>query len=389
MQLMYIYIVNEPLFGGFMEKTVIEDVKKTIPLLEEHGVTITETFYSKLFDKYPAMKNVFNMTHQKTGHQKRALANAVLMYAKNIDRLENLSDAVKIIAHKHVAVGVKKEHYPIVGSLLLESIMEVLSIDENHFAIKAWAKAYGALADIFISVEDDLRAVNKQEDDFKEYRVAKIEDESDSVKSFYFTAEELPSFEAGQYVSIAREINGQNVIRQYTLSDAMNNECLRISVKKDMTMSELLHSDLKEGDTVKLSRPSGDFLLNLENQNDKVFISAGIGITPFVSMMKKCEKEDVSFKHVHCDKDYKAVPFKNLFVDNGSILFLEDNESLESAKKGMFNLEATEKKELQNKDYYICGPVGFMKAAIASLREAGVTDDNINYEFFGSVTESL
>ena len=103
------------------------------------------------------------------------------MYAKNIDRLENLSGAVSV-AHKHVAVGVKKEHYPIVGSLLLESIMEVLSIDENHFAIKAWLKLTGHLQ-ISLFDKDDLRAVNKQEDDFKEYRVAKIEDESDS-KSF-------------------------------------------------------------------------------------------------------------------------------------------------------------------------------------------------------------
>lgn len=91
-------------------------IKATVPILESGGELLTKHFYKILLTDFPGVMPFFNRSHQSTGDQPRALARAVLMYAKNIDRLENLGGLVTQIVNKHVALNVKAEHYPIVGN---------------------------------------------------------------------------------------------------------------------------------------------------------------------------------------------------------------------------------------------------------------------------------
>lgn len=65
----------------------IEIVKATVPALEAHGVTITSLFYKNMHRDIPALHEIFNQANQRNGLQPRALAMAVLAYAKYIDNL--------------------------------------------------------------------------------------------------------------------------------------------------------------------------------------------------------------------------------------------------------------------------------------------------------------
>ena len=58
--------------------------------------------------------------------QAKALANAVFAYASNIDDLGKLTDAIGIIAQKHVSFQVPPNSYQDVGTELLKSIKEIL-----------------------------------------------------------------------------------------------------------------------------------------------------------------------------------------------------------------------------------------------------------------------
>src|SRR5690625_5777418 len=61
------------------------------------------------------------------------------------------------IAEKHRSLNIKPEHYPIVGKHLLLAMQEVLGKDvANADVIGAWEKAYGEIANVFISVEADM-----------------------------------------------------------------------------------------------------------------------------------------------------------------------------------------------------------------------------------------
>jgi nitric oxide dioxygenase len=73
-------------------------VKATAPALEAHGLAITQTMYGHLF-REEAIRDLFNQSHQgEAGSQPRALADAVLAYARNIDNLAVLGPAVERIA---------------------------------------------------------------------------------------------------------------------------------------------------------------------------------------------------------------------------------------------------------------------------------------------------
>ena len=88
--------------------------------------------------------------------QPKALANAVFAYASYCDNLEVLGEAVNRIAHKHVALGLKAEHYPMVGASLLKAIKEVLGDAATEEILDGWAKGYQFLADLFIETEKTL-----------------------------------------------------------------------------------------------------------------------------------------------------------------------------------------------------------------------------------------
>ena len=129
-------------------------IKATVPALEAHGLTITKRMYERLFQN-PEMRDLFNQSHHgETGSQPRALSQAVLAYARNIDKLANLGPAVSRMVARHVETGVKAEHYPYVAEALLPAIRDVLGPDvATDEVLAAWGEAYWMLADILIAAE--------------------------------------------------------------------------------------------------------------------------------------------------------------------------------------------------------------------------------------------
>ena len=108
------------IYGEVMVSAVARPyIDASVPVLREHGVTITRTFYRNMFAAHPELTNIFNMGNQANGSQQQSLAAAVFAYAANIDNADALGPVVSRIIHKHASVGIKAEHYPIVGRHLL------------------------------------------------------------------------------------------------------------------------------------------------------------------------------------------------------------------------------------------------------------------------------
>lgn len=130
-------------------------VKSTAPALQAHGLAITTRMYQRLFVD-PAIEALFDRAAQTSGEQPKRLAAAIVAFAQNVDRLDQLADAVERMARRHVASGVRAEHYPKVAAALLAAIKDVLgdAIDEPTLA--AWGDAYGVLAEVLIGREAAL-----------------------------------------------------------------------------------------------------------------------------------------------------------------------------------------------------------------------------------------
>src|SRR5579863_5593135 len=131
----------------------MEIVKSTAPALEQHGVAITTAMYARLLQD-PEIAAMFDRAAQDSGEQPRRLAGAILAYARNIDKLQNLGPAVQRMVARHVETGVKAEHYPHVAAALLPAIRDVLGADvATDEVLAAWGEAYWMLADILIAAE--------------------------------------------------------------------------------------------------------------------------------------------------------------------------------------------------------------------------------------------
>lgn len=128
-------------------------IKSTAPALQVHGVAITTRMYERLFEN-AEVKAMFDQAAQESGEQPRRLAGAILAYAQNIDKLENLTGAVSRMVARHVETGVRREHYPYVAEALLPAIRDVLGEAATDEVLAALGEAYWALAELLISMEE-------------------------------------------------------------------------------------------------------------------------------------------------------------------------------------------------------------------------------------------
>lgn len=239
----------------------------------------------------------------------------------------------------------------------------------------------------------------------------RIVDETSDVKTFYFIAEpqKLFHYAPGQFINLQVEINGQSVIRPYSISSSPTRpHHLSITVKRVASPSDLpgapaglvsnwLHDHLKVGDRVKfIGGACGDFTC-LPNLPPKLLlISAGSGITPMMSMSRW-----VHDTLVDCD-----VVFLHSARNVDDIIFRTELETM-SAQMPNFHLAVTLTQQprgrawmgltgrisevllqfaapdLHDRAIFVCGPDSFMRSVRSLLKTLQFPMQNYKEESFG------
>ncbi|TMW71908.1 NO-inducible flavohemoprotein [Alteribacter natronophilus] len=391
-------------------------IRSTAPFLEQEGERITTLFYQRMFQDHPELLNIFNQTNQKKGMQPKALAGTLYAAAVNIDNLENLLPAIRQIAHKHRSLNVKPEHYPIVGEYLLAALKEVLGDHpDTDTIIEAWGEAYGVIADVFIETEERMYEEAEEKPGgwrgFREFTVVKKVQESSVITSFYLKPSDggaLPPFEPGQYISVQVIPDPESPahMRQYSLSDSPEKPWYRISVKREEAhsghdggvVSNYLHENISEGDTLNLTAPAGDFTITQDSERPLVLIAGGVGLTPLVSMLNHsvaaapgrpvtfitaAKSGDVHAMDEHLRSTEQNCEFVKYAVcyENPSE---EDRKHPNLAKTGLIDEEClSDLPGGEEAEYYFCGPVPFMGAVSRILKNRGIPEERKHYEFFG------
>jgi len=123
--------------------------------------------------------------------------------------------------------------------------------------------------------------------------ISEIAQETLSAKSIKLVSEDglLPPFQAGQYINVFVETGGVRTSRPYSIaSSPTQTGYYEITVRRveDGFVSNYLMDELKPGDKLCSSSPSGNFHYNpLFHGNKLAFIAGGSGITPFMSMIRE------------------------------------------------------------------------------------------------------
>jgi nitric oxide dioxygenase len=381
-------------------------IKATVPLLETGGEALTRHFYQLMFSQYPEVRALFNQAHQASGSQQRALANAVLMYARHIDKLDALGPLVGQIVNKHVSLQILPEHYPIVGSCLLQAIREVLGAEiATDEVIAAWAGAYGQLADILIGAEEAAYAATAEAPGgwrgARSFRLSRKVQESEEIVSLYLAPADggsLPPFQAGQYIGLRLLLDGEEQRRNYSLSALGDGREYRISVKREAggKVSNYLHDELQVGASLELFPPAGDFVLR-ESDKPLVLISAGVGITPALSMLEAARDTGREIHFIHCARHAGAHAFRDWVDSQGAerpqlrhyVCYSEPRAGDKADAEGFLSLEQLAEwlPEQRDLDAYFLGPKPFMAQIKRHLQALGVPAAQSHYEFFGPASE--
>ncbi len=377
-------------------------VKSTVPLLEAGGETLTKHFYSLMFREHPEVKVLFNQAHQAQGDQPRALANSVLMYAKHIDRLEVLGDLPAQIIHKHVSLQVQPDQYAIVGKCLLQAMREVLGPDvATDEVIAAWAAAYQQLADILIAAEEQVYAANAAAPGgwrgARPFRVVRKVVESREITSFHLQpvdGQAVVAHQPGQYLGLRVQIDGQEQRRNYSLSALADGQGYRISVKRQPggLVSNHLHDQVHEGDTLDVFPPAGHFTLKASDK-PLVLISGGVGITPMVPMLQEALTSGRAVHFIHCARQPQVHAFRDT-VDTWAsqhpqlqrfYCYEQADDATQGDGTGLLGQDQLAQwlPPTRDVDAYFLGPKPFMAVVKRSLKALGVPPAQTHFEFFG------
>jgi nitric oxide dioxygenase len=395
----------------------IDIVKRTAPVVSIHAEQITRRFYSLMFDGNPEVQVYFNQAHQYSGGQQRALAGAICAYAANLDNLDVLGPAVELIAQKHCSLGIRPEHYPIVGKHLLAAIGDVLGEAATAEVIDAWGEAYSFLAELFVSREKSIYAEQVEAhggwNGYRRFVVDRKVPENEIISSFYLKPQDhgaIPPFKPGQYITVkVSHPTTPTSPRNYSLSDRPGVSHYRISVKREPSIesgspvgliSNYLHDNVAQGDTLEIGPPCGEFTIDPAQSTNRriVLLSGGIGITPIISMFKSLahHSSEAQVEFIHAARDSRA----HALADEVRHIAAEKphfrthfrydapraNDLTEKRCDSVGLIDGTFLRSWlpsKNADFYFCGPKPFMVGVYRALKEWDVDESRIHFEFFG------
>ena len=371
-----------------VNKEEIEIINSTVPILQDKGVEITSLFYNRLFEKHPELRDVFNQPNQKQGFQSTALATAVLAAAQHIDDLTPIVPVVMPVAHKHCALQVMPEHYPIVGENLLAAIQEVTGLKADDPIIQTWGKAYGEIADAFIGIEKGLYA-EMSWDGFKPFEVLAVRKETNIIKSFTVKSDDVSSisYKPGQYITVDVQVPNlpYRAKRHYSVDDVQDGKLTFAVRKEDLDgnrgeVSTYLHEDINEGDTINLSAPIGTF--GVENADKaQLFIGSGIGVTPLFPMYRETAEANADAQFIQVSDNADNVAFEIELQNIAAAENAELHTHLRD-KEGYLMSEELQKFIKDDQEIYVCGGVTFIQSIVKELGKAGVDKGRIHYELF-------
>ncbi|MFB7464444.1 globin domain-containing protein [Streptomyces sp. NPDC056224] len=383
-----------------------ETVRATLPAVGAAIGDITELFYTKLFAAHPELlRDLFNRGNQNAGLQKQALAGSIAAFATHLVAQPDTRPDVMLgrIAHKHASLGVTRDQYQIVHQHLFEAIVEVLGEAVTPEVAAAWDEVYWLMANALIAIEERLYAEQHvvAGDVWREWTVTGRTEETADCTTFSIAPADgapAPAHLPGQYVSVQVELpDGARQIRQYSLSSAPGSPVRTITVKRvhgpsaagpDGEVSNHLHAHVHAGDTLRISAPYGDLVLQ-DSAAPVLLASAGIGCTPMLSMLEHLADtgHTAPVTVLHADRspadhplrtDHRALTHK---LPGASAHFWYEEAAEPGDGEGLMDLSAVP--VAPGTQAYLCGPLPFMKSVREQLIAKGVRAGDIHYEVFG------
>jgi ferredoxin-NADP reductase len=221
--------------------------------------------------------------------------------------------------------------------------------------------------------------------DVMSFKFSKQNDQPEHKTLLDYTAGQFAFFDIGGVYN-----DSKGPIRHFTISSSPTENFVMFSTRiRDSPYKKRL-STLEEGAKVKVRGPEGQFVLHQDFSKPAVFLSGGIGVTPFRAMIKYATDKQLPIKIIMFDSNRNGnnILFKKEFDEwsninkNLRIIYAisedrhEQSSSNENDWKGEYGrigkamiLKYVDTNVLNNSIFYICGPPSMLKAMQALLQD--------------------
>jgi len=242
---------------------------------------------------------------------------------------------------------------------------------------------------------------------FHPLRVRAVQPDTDEavIVSFEVPPHLQPTFGfiQGQYLTLRKEIDGQDLRRSYSICAGVGDGELRVGVRKVRggIFSQWINEHLQPGDTISVMAPQGRFFVPIEPdaRRHHLGIAGGSGITPILSIMKTvlAREPGSRFTLIYGNRSLRSTMFKDELEDLKDRhltrlvlhhVFSDEHTDapinmglMDRAKIGDFLRALVPAATVDHA--YVCGPFQMNDEAQAALLAAGVPELRIHIERFG------
>jgi len=223
------------------------------------------------------------------------------------------------------------------------------------------------------------------------YEVVEVKKESEGIYSLYFKGKPL-HYKPGQFMHLRLLWNGLlSSSHPFTISSSPTWKLISITVKEAGDFTSTI-KDTKAGDKAFIDAPYGVFSFLNSDAGELVFLAGGIGITPFMSMLryladKKIKKKVTLFWSNRSEKNLcfqDELERLEKIIDGLEIVLVMSGQEDWAGEKGRINIELIKKylPQLQGRNYFICGPPPMSKSVIEELKKMNIPTQKIHREVF-------
>lgn len=211
-------------------------------------------------------------------------------------------------------------------------------------------------------------------------------------------------YRQGQHLTLRTTIDGEDVRRSYSICAAVQDEKLRVAIKRvpGGLFSSWANETLRPGVTLDVMPPEGRFNLPLEPDSRRHYLAfaAGSGITPILSIVKTTliAEPHSRFTVLYGNRASSSVIFrdelaelKDQYLERLNLVYVMSREQQDIE---LFNGRITQDKcrqlfkhwlRVEDVDYaFICGPEDMMHGVSAALLDAGMPKERIRIELFAA-----
>lgn len=231
-------------------------------------------------------------------------------------------------------------------------------------------------------------------------RITDRREVAESTMAFYFEKPEGFQFRAGQYLNLSLidppETDDEGNMRVFSIARAPLEENLMVATRMRDTAFKRVLKTIPPGTGVKIAGPFGSFTLHDDASCPAVFLAGGIGITPFLSILRQAYRAKLPHRLYlfYSNRRPEDTAFlqqlQQMERENTNYKFIGVMTQVEKSKvrwtgetghidKGML---ARHINDLSAPIYYVAGPPPMVVALREMLDGVGVSGDHIRTEEF-------